>query len=109
MIQHVVLFNLKPEIDDADREWLFDQMHGLARISSVRRLAVSKLLDPKEEWYKPRMWADWGWALSMEFDDENGLYAYQTDPHHVTVAQEIRKRVSMVKVMDFEPLKGQTT
>ncbi len=101
MIRHFVLFNLKPEIEDADRDWLFGQIHGLANVAAVRRLALGKLLDPREEWYKPRMAADYGWCLSMEFDDESALYAYQTDPYHVTVAQEIRKRVSGIKVMDF--------
>jgi hypothetical protein len=47
------------------------------------------------------MATDFDWCLSMEFDDDAGLYAYQQDPHHMTVAQEIRKRVSTVKVLDF--------
>jgi hypothetical protein len=101
MIRHVVLFNMKPETESSDREWLFGQIRGLANISSVRRLAINKLLEPREEWYRPRMSNDYGWALTMEFDDEDGLYAYQTDALHVTVAQEIRKRVSVIKVMDF--------
>jgi hypothetical protein len=97
----MVLFNLKPEIDNSGRDWLFGEISGLAKIPSVKRLAIGKLLEPREEWYKPRMATDFSWALSMEFDDEDALYAYQTDPHHVTVAQEIRKRVSVIKVMDF--------
>ena len=106
MIRHIVLFNLKPEIDDAEQEWLFGQIQGLAKISSVRRLAIGKLLEPREDWYKPRMAVDYGWCLSMEFEDEAGLYVYQTDPYHVGVAQEIRKRVSGVKVMDFVTQEG---
>lgn len=101
MIRHVVLFTLKPDIETSDREWLLGQMQGLANIPSVKRLAFGKLLEPREEWYKPRMAVDFGWAMTMEFEDENGLYAYQTDPYHVTVAQEIRKRVTIIKVMDF--------
>lgn len=101
MIRHVVLFNLKPELEKTDQEWLFGQIYGLSKVPSVKRLALGQLLDPREEWYKPRMATDYGWALSMEFENEDGLYAYQTDPYHVTVAQEIRKRVSIIKVMDF--------
>jgi hypothetical protein len=107
MIRHLVCFNLKREIDAADREWLFAQMHGLAKIPSVRRLAIGPLLDPREDWYKPRLASDYGWALTMEFDDEDGLYAYQQDPYHMNVAQEIRKRVSNIKVMDFVTLPDQ--
>ena len=75
MIHHIVLFNFKPEIELSDREWLFQQMRGLATIPSVRRLAVSKILEPREEWYKSRIAPDYGWSLAMEFEDEDGLYA----------------------------------
>jgi hypothetical protein len=105
MIRHLVLFNLKPELEPSDRDWLFGQLYDLARIQSVRRLAISKLLEPREEWYKPRMSTEFSWALTMEFDNEDGLYAYQQDPGHVTVAQEIRKRVSAIRVMDFDSVK----
>jgi len=97
----MVFFNLKPEVESADREWLFGQMRSLSELPMVRRLAVSKLLDAREAWYKERIATDFGWALSMEFDDEDGLYAYQRDPRHVTVAQEIRKRTANLKVFDF--------
>ena len=50
------------------------------------------------------MAADYGWALTMEFENEDALYAYQQDPYHVSVAQEIRKRVTAVKGMDFVSL-----
>ena len=104
MIRHVVLFNLNPGIENADRECLFGQIHGLAKVSSVKRLSLGKLLEPREDWYKPRLATDFTWCLSMEFENEDGLYAYQTDPYHVTVAQEIRKRVTIIKVMDFVSL-----
>ena len=101
MIRHIVMFNLKPEIADADREWLFGQIQSMGQLSSVRRLQLGKVLSPTEEWYKPRVATDFEWALTMEFDDEEGLYQYQKDPLHVTVAQEIRKRVSAFKGTDF--------
>ena len=101
MIRHIVLFNLKPDIEASDREWLFEQIRGLAKIPTARRLAISEKLEPREEWYKPRIAPDYTWALTMEFDDEDGLYAYQKDPDHVTVAQEIRKRITDIKIFDF--------
>ncbi len=103
-IRHIVVFNLKPGLEPADRDWLFGAMQGLAKIPTVRRLAVAKLLEPREEWYKPRLTTDYGYAITMEFDNEDALYAYQQDPLHVTVAQEVRKRVSAIKVMDFVTL-----
>ena len=102
MIRHIVLFNLQPNLGPADRERLFGQIEGLAKIPSVKRLVVGKLLEPHEDWYRPRMATDYSWALTMEFDNEDALYAYQQDSYHVTVAQEIRERFSEIKVMDFE-------
>jgi hypothetical protein len=108
MIRHLVFFNLKADLEPADREWLFLQIQGLSRIPSVKCLALGKLLAPREEWYKPRMWAEFEWALTMEFESEDALYAYQQDTGHVTIAQEIRKRVSHIKVMDFVSLPAQS-
>src|SRR5690349_19972540 len=104
MIRHIVLFNLKPEVDDADRDWLFAQMQGNAKISSVSTLAVGKLLDAREDWYKSRLWTDFAWALTVDFDDEADLYVYQQDPVHIAVAGEIRRRVSTLKVLDLASL-----
>ncbi|HEY2380349.1 MAG TPA: Dabb family protein [Terriglobia bacterium] len=107
MIRHLVFFNLKTDLEPADREWLFDQIHGLSRIRVVTRLALGKLLEPREEWYRPRMSPEFEWALTMEFENEDALYIYQQDPGHVAIAQEIRKRVSSIKVMDFVSLPSQ--
>jgi hypothetical protein len=104
MIRHLVLFNLKPDLEPSDRDWLFDQIRGLAKIPSAKQLALGKLLDAREDWYKQRIATDFTWALTMEFENEDGLYAYQHDPYHVSVAGEIRKRAANVKVMDFVSL-----
>ena len=101
MIRHMVLFTLKDDIEENDRAYIFGQATKLAGIESVRRLEVGTLLDPKNEGYKDRMWRDFQNALLIDFDDEDGLDAYQTDPFHVVFAKEIRERSSAVKVVDF--------
>jgi len=101
VIRHLVLFNLKPDLNESEREWLFGQIRGIAKVPSVRRMSFGRLLEPREDWYRPRMSADFDWAVTMEFGDEAGLYAYQADPYHMTVAQEIRKRVTLIRVSDF--------
>jgi hypothetical protein len=101
VIRHVIAFNLKAELPDTEREWLFGQIKELSKLTSVRHLFFGKLLEPSEEWYRPRMWTEFNWIITIDFDDESGLYAYQHDPFHVTFAQEIRKRVSVIKVTDF--------
>ena len=101
MIRHMVLFNLAPEIDDAEREVLFSQIRDLGKLPSVGRIQTAVLLDPSQPSYRDHMSSDFAYALLADFDDEEALYAYQKAPEHVTVAGEIRKRVSLIKVIDF--------
>ena len=101
MIRHMIMFNLKPELEPAEREWLFGQIHSLAKLPTVRGLSLGKLLDAREDWYRARLNAEYGWALSMDFENEDALYAYQKDPKHVEIAQEIRKRATGTRVVDF--------
>ena len=101
MIRHMVLFNLKPEIDAGERDDLFALIGGLGRLPAVRRIETGTLLDPSEPAYRSHMSADFQYALLADFDDEAALYAYQKAPEHVHVAQEIRKRVLAIKVIDF--------
>ena len=100
-IRHIVMFSLRSDIDAADRSWLFSEIQAIARLPTVRSLALGQCLSPKEDWYRPRLSYEFDYALSMEFENEDALYAYQTHPSHVTLAQEIRKRTSAIKVMDF--------
>lgn len=101
MLRHIVLFKLKPEVTTAERDALFDQVQKLSEIAAVRSLAIGGLLSPSDPAYKDHMSSEFDHALLIEFDDEAGLYAYQKEPDHVTVGQEIRKHVSAIKVMDF--------
>jgi Stress responsive A/B Barrel Domain len=101
MIRHMVLFNLKDDIDDSDRAQLFAQIRGMSAIPSVRRIETGTLLDPTEASYRSHMSSDFSCALLADFENEEALYAYQKHPMHVSVAAEIRKRVSLIKVIDF--------
>lgn len=101
MIRHMVLFNLRDDIGESDRKELFAKIEGMSAIPSIRRIRTGKLLDPSDPSYRSHMSTDFSWALLADFQDEDGLYAYQKDPMHVEVAGEIRKRVSSIKVIDF--------
>lgn len=101
MIRHIVLFELKPDIGPSERGELFGKIRNLAAIPAVLRIDVVTLLEPSDPNYRSHMSSEFGCALLADFEDEAGLYAYQKDPAHVDVAQEIRKRVSAIKVLDF--------
>jgi hypothetical protein len=97
----MVLFNLRDDIGDSEREELFAGIRDLRKIPSVRRIETGTLLDPGEPSYRDHMSRDFAYALLADFDDEDGLYAYQKDPAHVIVAREIRKRAPDIKIVDF--------
>ena len=102
MIRHIVHFNLKPEVDSADRDRLFEQIKSVEKVTPAKRLQIGRLLDPREDWYKPRLNPEYQWALTMEFDTEDDLYVYQKSPDHEVVAAELRKRVSgPPRIVDF--------
>jgi hypothetical protein len=101
MIRHLVLFTFRDDVSEEDENYILGQAEKLADIASVRRLEVGTLLDPTHEAYKQRMWSDFKHALLIDFDDEAGLDAYQTDSFHVGFAKAIRERTADIKVVDF--------
>jgi hypothetical protein len=101
MIRHMVLFTLKDDIEDSDKEYILGQAAKLADVDTVLKFEIGALLDPTNADYKSRIWSDFENALLIDFEDEAGLIAYQVDPFHVVFAKEIRERVSALKVVDF--------
>jgi len=102
MIRHIVFFKLKPEVTDADRDWLFNLIRGaVAKIPQAKNFAIGSQLVPTEEWYKERLATDFIWGLSADFETEADLYTYQKHPLHVETLQELAKRIYERKVYDL--------
>jgi hypothetical protein len=102
MIRHIVFFKLKPEVTDADRDWLFNLIRdAVAKIPIAKNFSIGKQLVPTEEWYKERLATDFAWGLSADFETEADLYAYQKHPLHVETVQELAKRINERKVYDL--------
>jgi hypothetical protein len=95
------MFNLKPGIEDSDRDDLFAQMMKLSEIPGVLTLSIGKVLQARDEGYREKISTEFSHALLVDFADEDGLETYQNEPYHVHVAAEIRKRVDSIKVTDF--------
>lgn len=95
------MFDLKEGLPEPEREALFARIRELGAIPSVGTIGIGRRLQPTADWYRDHMSGDYGWALLVDFEDENGLYQYQKDPLHVEVAREIRERVSRITVIDF--------
>jgi hypothetical protein len=102
MIRHIVFFKLKPEVTDAEREWLFNLIRdAVAKIPLAKNFAIGKQLVPYEEWYKERLATDFTWGLSTDFETEADLYTYQKHPLHMETLQELGKRIYERKVYDL--------
>lgn len=102
MIRHIVFFKLKPEVTDADRDWLFNLIRtAVAKLPQAKNFSIGKQLVPAEEWYKERLATDFTWGLSADFDTEADLYTYQKHPLHVETVQELAKRINERKVYDL--------
>jgi len=102
MIRHIVFFKLKPEVADAEREWLFNLIRdAVAKIPQAKNFAIGKQLVPYEEWYKERLASDFTWGLSTDFETEADLYTYQKHPLHMETLQELGKRIFERKVYDL--------
>ena len=102
MIRHIVFFKLKPEVTDAERDWLFNLIReAVAKIPQAKNFAIGKQLVPYEEWYKERLATDFTWGLSTDFDTEADLYTYQKNPLHMETLQELGKRIYERKVYDL--------
>jgi hypothetical protein len=94
MIEHVVLFKLRPEADEKKIEWMLRETRmRLLKIPSVRGLRCGHRLDPALEW---------PFFLLVELETVEKLDAYLNDPAHVRFVNDVIKpNTSDRLVLDF--------
>ena len=81
MIEHVVLFNLRPEIDAAKIQWMLRETRiRLLKIPVVRGLRCGYRIGPGTEW---------SLFLLVELDSVEKLAFYKRDPVHVRFVKEV--------------------
>ncbi|MBE2205842.1 MAG: Dabb family protein [Chthoniobacterales bacterium] len=81
MIEHVVLFNLKPGLEEAEIEWILRETRiRLLKIPVVRGLRCGYRIDPE---------AEWALFLLVEVDSPEKLACYKNDPAHVRFVEEV--------------------
>ncbi|MFA7345747.1 MAG: Dabb family protein [Terrimicrobiaceae bacterium] len=81
MIEHVVLFNLRPEVGSEKIEWMLRETRiRLLKIPVVRGLRCGHRIDPG---------ADWSLFLLVELDSVEKLASYTHDPAHVRFVDEV--------------------
>ena len=95
MIYHLVLFKLKPEVDEQKIEWMMRETRiQLLRIPEVLSMRCGKRLDAREEWR---------FFLSVELDSSDKLPLYMEDPNHVKFVEEVIKpNIAERLALDYE-------
>lgn len=96
MIKHIVMWNLKDDVDIAStRAELKKQLEGLKeQIDSLKHVEVGFNHNPAD--------CAKDVTLYTEFDDQAGLDAYQIHPAHVEAAGYVRSVTTDRVVSDYE-------
>jgi hypothetical protein len=95
MIYHLVLFKLKPEVDEAKLEWMMRETRiQLLRIPEVLSIRCGKRVDSNVEW---------PFFLSVELDSTEKLALYAEDPNHMKFVEEVIKpNIAERLALDYE-------
>lgn len=102
MIVHVVLFEPRPDLDEDQRQRIFDDLRGSAQaIPSVRRFRIGRRIRHGLPGYEADMIADYSFALVVEFDDLPGLKAYLQHPAHETIGRHFHQATVRALAYDF--------
>jgi hypothetical protein len=102
MLLHVVLFEPKGELSDADRAALVASIERAARtIPSVRRFEVGRRLSDGPV-YRVGAPPALSYMASVAFDDRAGLDAYLAHDAHVELGRLFNQALAAAFVYDFD-------
>ena len=95
MIHHLVLFKLKPDVDDEKIEWMMRQTRILLlKIPEVLNVKCGKPVTPD---------APWKFFLSVDVESLEKLAIYRGDPNHVKFLEDvIRPNTTDRMAIDYE-------
>jgi len=95
MIQHLVLFKLRPEVDEERIEWMMRETRmRLLKIPEVLAVRCGKRI-PADQ--------DWPFFLAVEVESTEKLALYLEDANHIKFRDEvIQPWVSERLALDFE-------
>jgi len=102
MINHLVLFKLKPDVEEEKIEWMMREARiQLLKIPEVLSIRCGKRVDANMEW---------PFFLSVELDSTEKLALYLEDPNHVKFVEEVIKpNIAERLALDYEMEPGKKT
>lgn len=102
MIAHVVLFEPRADLTDAERAQVLDDLQRAAReIPSIRRFRIGRRLRHGLPGYEQAM-TNYEYAAILEFDDREGLEAYLRHPAHETAGRHFTASAARALAYDYE-------
>ncbi len=103
MIVHVVLFEPRVDLAQADRARLLEDLqHAAAAIPSVRRFRIGRRLRHGLPGYEQGMEKDYQYAAVIEFDDRAGLETYLRHPAHEAIGRHFTTSAAHALAYDFD-------
>ena len=109
MIQHIVLFRPKAEVDAEQLTVFADAFERACReIPSVVRAAVGRDAKLAVDYAGEFSAARYPYSAVIEFTDRKGLFAYLTHPLHLTLGRQFWQTCESTIILDVEVVDAKT-
>lgn len=103
MIVHVVLFEPRDDLDEAERLKIVEDLQAAARsVATLRRCRLGRRVRHGLPGYESGMHVDYQYAAIMEFDDRAGLEAYLNHPAHAAAGEHFTRSAAHALAYDYE-------
>lgn len=103
MIAHVILFEPRADLTDAQRDQVLDDLRRAAReIPSIRRFRIGRRLRHGLPGYEQAMRDDYEYAAIIEFDDREGLEGYLRHPAHAAAGAHFTASAARALAYDYD-------
>ena len=103
MIVHIVLFEPRADLSDADRQRVIADLKAAASsISSLRRCRIGRRIRHGLPGYEAAMRTNYQYVALMEFADREGLEAYLRHPAHHAAGQHFTTSAASALAYDYE-------
>ena len=103
MIVHIVLFEPRADLSDADRKRVLADLKAAATaIPSLQRCRIGRRIRHGLPGYESAMRTDFQYAAIMEFADREGLETYLRHPAHQAAGQHFTTSAASALAYDYE-------
>ncbi len=95
MVEHIVIFKLKPESSEAQKDELIQRLRGLkGKVEGMVDLSAGESFTDRHKGYTV--------GLVVRFTDREALERYGPHPAHVPVVEYVRQVCEDVIAVDYE-------